>query len=363
MRGGPVYWARATANGGPLLYDWGSKDQLKAFPFNGSTFATTPSALGGVTEAFPGGILALSANGSAPGTGVLWATVSTSGNSNGSPPTPGALYAFDAGNVATQLWNSNLNAARDSLGNFAKFVPPLVANGRVYVATWSQRVAVYGLIAATPTFTPAPGTYSSAQSVTLADTTAGARIYYTTNGSTPTTSSTLYTGTAIPVSASMTLQAIAVASGYGSSAVASGAYTISTNTASATEVSLAASANVAGIANNGSAVPKGGIDGYGDAYSATLLGSSLTWNGATFMFGAAGSLDAVASATIPLPAGAYSSLSLLASGVDGNQPNQVFTVNYSDGTSASFTQSLSDWHTPQNYVGESTVLTMPYRLS
>ena len=360
--GGPVYWQRGSANGGPLLYNWGSSDQLKVFPFNGTTLATTPSAQGSVTEAFPGGILALSANGSTPGTGILWATVSTSGNSNSNPPTPGALYAFDAGNVATQLWNSNMNAARDSLGNFAKFVPPLVANGRVYVATWSQRVAVYGLSVATPTFSPAPGTYSSAQSAALSDTTPGASIYYTTNGTTPTTNSTLYNpSTPIQVSSSMTTEALAVASGYANSAVASGTYVISTS--AATEVSLVSSAKVDGIVNNGSAVPNGGMDGHGDAYAATLLGTSLTWNGNTYMFGAAGTADAVSNATIPLPAGNFSTLSLLATAVNGNQPNQVFTVNYSDGTSTSFTQSLSDWFTPQSYAGETNVLAMPYRLT
>ena len=79
--------------------------------------------------------------------------------------------------------------------------------------------------AATPTFSPAAGTYTSAQTVTIADTTPGAVIYYTTNGTTPTASSTKYTA-AIKVSATETLEASAVASGYTNSAVAKATYTI-----------------------------------------------------------------------------------------------------------------------------------------
>jgi glucosylceramidase len=79
--------------------------------------------------------------------------------------------------------------------------------------------------AVTPAFNPTPGSYSAAQSVTLTDSTAGASIYYTTNGSTPTASSTLYSGS-IAISATTTIEAIAVASGYSNSAVANGTYTI-----------------------------------------------------------------------------------------------------------------------------------------
>ena len=77
----------------------------------------------------------------------------------------------------------------------------------------------------TPTLLPGSGTYSSAQSVTLSDATSDATIYYTTDGTTPTTSSTKYTGP-ITVSSTETLEAIAVAAGDTNSAVASAAYTI-----------------------------------------------------------------------------------------------------------------------------------------
>jgi sugar lactone lactonase YvrE len=77
--------------------------------------------------------------------------------------------------------------------------------------------------AATPVLSLESGVYTSTQLLAITDTTSGAAVYYTTNGSTPTTSSTRYTG-AITVSASETVQAIAVAPGYSTSAVATGVY-------------------------------------------------------------------------------------------------------------------------------------------
>jgi hypothetical protein len=76
------------------------------------------------------------------------------------------------------------------------------------IITWTYSTGASApppLIVATPTFSPAPGTYSSTQSVTLSDTTSGAIIYYTTNGTTPTTASTKYTTTPISVSSSTTI--------------------------------------------------------------------------------------------------------------------------------------------------------------
>ena len=66
----------------------------------------------------------------------------------------GVLHAFDASDLTHELWNTRMVPARDDLGNFAKFVPPTVANGRVYVATFSNRLLVYGLLASIP---PATG--------------------------------------------------------------------------------------------------------------------------------------------------------------------------------------------------------------
>jgi hypothetical protein len=85
--------------------------------------------------------LAVSANGTTAGTGILWAAMSTQNSATG--PVPGMLRAFDAVSL-TELWNSTMNPADDS-GMLAKFCVPTVVNGKVYLATFSNQLNVYGL--------------------------------------------------------------------------------------------------------------------------------------------------------------------------------------------------------------------------
>lgn len=120
--------------------------------------------------------------------------------------------------------------------------------------------------------------------------------------------------------------------------------------------------NLAGIYSDGRTFA-GGLDGGGYAYSANLLGASLYWNGAAFNLGPANAADTISCSnqTIPLPIGNYSALLMLAAAVNGSQSSQTFVVTYTDNSTASFTQSVSDWASPQNYSGESIAASMAYR--
>jgi hypothetical protein len=101
----------------------------------------------------------------------------------------------------------------------------ITASGGGHVHT--AQILVRVMAVAAPVFSPTPGIYATAQQVTLIDATAGSAIYYTTNNTTPTVSSTRYTG-AFTVSTIETIQAIAVVSGYAPSTVISATYTVAT---------------------------------------------------------------------------------------------------------------------------------------
>ena len=184
--GSPIYWN--SPNNGPVIYLWGPGDVLKSYQFSGSSFQTTPVARGTVTE-FAGSTnavpMSLSANGSQAGTGIIWAPAAYNANSNPSA-VPGIVHAFDA-TTLVELWNSRQNLARDDVGNYAKFAPSTVANGKVYVPTFSNQLLAYGLLGFAITTSSLPtGVIGAAYSQTLAA--SGGQAPYTwsiTSGSLP----------------------------------------------------------------------------------------------------------------------------------------------------------------------------------
>ncbi len=140
--------------------------------------------------------------------GVASCSVATPSICNNSIPGPAGLTGGQAGYLVTAGYDEVTGLGSLDVTNFVNSWP----------ITAPQ--------AATPAFTPAPGPYTSTQTVTITDGTTGAAIHYTTNGTTPTSTSTLYSAP-LTVNATTTIEAIAVASGYSNSAVASATYTIS----------------------------------------------------------------------------------------------------------------------------------------
>jgi Legume lectin domain/Chitobiase/beta-hexosaminidase C-terminal domain len=140
-------------------------------------------------------------------------------------------------------------------------------------------------VTASPTFSPEPGTYANGQSVTISESTPGPVIHYTTNGSTPTTSSPVYSSPVL-VNSSETLKALAVATGYRTSPVATASYVIETSTGCSINFG-SGFPNGTGLALNGSAkVNSGSLEltdggGYeaGSAYCVTPVNiQSFTTN-------------------------------------------------------------------------------------
>jgi hypothetical protein len=218
------------------FYIGAASSPLQAYVFNTTTglFTTAPSSQSNASVAFPGLTPVISAAGTS--NAIIWAVDSSKSGTNGASTGPAILYAFNPNNLANEFWDSSLAGNnRDQAGNAVKFVVPTVANGKVYVGGLGN-LTVYGLLAqapaaAAPTFSPAPGGYSTGQTVTLSDTTSGATIYYTIDGTIPTTSSSVYS-TPINVPSTTTIEAIAVAPGLNNSALAVGDYTIQSQTGS-----------------------------------------------------------------------------------------------------------------------------------
>jgi len=143
VMGGPVYWNSTTA--GPLVYNWSEDDVLKAYQLSGGRLLTSPYGHGfAKSPGHPGGSLTVSANGSTANTGIVWASIPTSRDAKHGLA-PGMLRAYNA-ETLEEIWTSELNATRDRTGTIMKFVPPVVANGKVFIPNHNNQVIVYGLL-------------------------------------------------------------------------------------------------------------------------------------------------------------------------------------------------------------------------
>ncbi len=142
-----------------------------------------------------------------------------------SDQTAGAIIYYTT-NGTTPNANSSIYSVPIPVSTSETVEAVAVASGDAVSAIASAIYTINLPPAATPTFSVPAGTYSSAQTVAISDTTTDATIYYTTNGTTPTTSSTIYNG-AIAVTTTETIEAIAIASGFANSNVASVTYTLS----------------------------------------------------------------------------------------------------------------------------------------
>jgi hypothetical protein len=140
---------------------------LKAYRLSSGKLVTTPFARGqSLSPGHPGGSLTLSANGSLSGTGVVWASMPWQEDAKHGLAV-GILRAFDA-DTLQEIWNSEQNSTRDRLGNLMKFVPPVVANGKVFLPNHDNAIAVYGPLIAAADFalsaTPASRTIAPGNS-------------------------------------------------------------------------------------------------------------------------------------------------------------------------------------------------------
>ncbi|NOT59920.1 MAG: hypothetical protein HOP19_06805, partial [Acidobacteria bacterium] len=178
IHGSPVFWR--SAQRGPVIYVWGENNILRAFPFDekqgkfvsanqtpltvkgcfdqqanpmppwtlgqakspGYFAPEQPNQFAQLHQGMTGGMLTISSNRGQGG--IVWATTPTNNDAN-QKVVPGILRAYDADNLQRELWNSYQARERDDFGNFSKNAPPTVANGKVYLATFSHHLSVYGL--------------------------------------------------------------------------------------------------------------------------------------------------------------------------------------------------------------------------
>ena len=148
-------WSRG---GNARVYTQGQREPPKCFQITGNVVDPNPISIGANPVSFARIGMTISANGDQEGSGILW---ETTGDYNAG--TPGVLHAYDASNLSHELWHSDMNSPRDQMPPVTKFVSPTVVDGKVYVPTLGNLVAVYGILPP-PADSHRPGTNRSPRS-------------------------------------------------------------------------------------------------------------------------------------------------------------------------------------------------------
>ncbi len=470
--GMPAYWNGSIYYWGSTLYSSSAAalNSMLQFSLSSGKLSSSPQYVGTYAETgdsnFTGATPSISANGAT--NGIVWVVDQVNGLGSAAQ----YFYAYSAADVATTLWSSTTNAARDGAGAAGHWVVPTIADGKAFIVS-SNQIQVYGLFSftvaasasavsvdnggSTSTTLNLTGTSGFAGGVTLSASGLpnGVTVTFSpgSNGSQIATfaaSGATATGTTpaavtitgnfngytyqVPIKltvggfadfaiASVTPASVSVApagssvtstvsinnlggfnatpsftvsglpsgvtgtfSGYlftlsAASGTPSGAYPLTitgtsgslshsasflltvSSTSGVLAVNLSGAYNAYAIFNDGDPVTNGGVDGTSYAYSGNFLGSSLSWGSVPFSLGQPGTPSAVRNETVSLPAGASGYLNLLAACSYGPLTNQTFTVTYSDKSTSTYTQSLSDWNNAQFYSGESIIDAVANRIT
>ncbi|MGE5057516.1 MAG: beta strand repeat-containing protein [Acidobacteriota bacterium] len=131
----PIYY-----NG--YVYFAAVNDSVRAFQLNNGLLSLSPAFVSPSVFPLRGGAMAISSNGNT--NGILW-VVQTNGSDPGNVNAAGTLFAYDASNLSDELYDTNESGSRDTMDHASKFNVPLVANGKVFIASQSQLTA-YGLL-------------------------------------------------------------------------------------------------------------------------------------------------------------------------------------------------------------------------
>jgi hypothetical protein len=196
------------------IYYQGSGDVMKGFFISNAIITATPISKATVNFSALGGTPSVSANGT--NDAIVWAIQSDGAQD--------VLHAYNATNLAVELYNSSQDPARDNPGAAIIMTTATVANGKVFIgAQYALTIFGNSLFLATPVITPDGGLFINSVTVTLSDASPNSTIYYTLDGTAPTTNSLVYDGPFI-LTTSASVQAIAAEPGAANSGVASAGF-------------------------------------------------------------------------------------------------------------------------------------------